>query len=87
MTPSLVAPPARSASLSTSQLESVQRVWRIAGLPTVSGFAATVLAMTVASTPALAATLTTVDFDDVDAVTNAVEELSRWRRQGFQAIS
>ena len=78
-------PPARSASLTTSQLESVQRVWQIAGFPAVSGFAATFLAMAVASAPTVAATLTTVDFDDVDSVTNAVNELVRWRAQAFRA--
>ena len=44
-------PPTRSASLTTSQLESVQRVWQIAGFPAVSGYAATFLAMAVASAP------------------------------------
>ena len=77
-------PPARSASLTTSQLESVQRVWQIAGFPAVSGFAATFLAMAVASAPTVAATLTTVDFDDVDSATNAVNELVRWRAQAFR---
>jgi hypothetical protein len=78
--------PVRSASLTTSQLESVQRVWQIAGLPAVSGFAATFLAMAVASAPIVAATLTTVDFDDVESVTNAVNELVRWRAQAFRAM-
>jgi hypothetical protein len=79
------APPKRSASLTTSQLQSVQRVWQTAGFPAVSGYAATFLAMAVASDPTIAATLTSVDFDDVDSVTNAVEQLTRWREQAFRA--
>ena len=87
MTISLEAPPTRSASLTTPRLESLQRVWHIAGLPPTSGYAATVLAMAVASDQTLAATLTTVDFDDAEAVANAVEELLQWRQQAFRASS
>ena len=87
MTVSLETPPARSASLTTSQLEAVQRVWGIAGLPPTSGYAATVLAMSVATDQTLAATLTAVDFDDADSVTNAVEELLQWRQRAFRATS
>jgi hypothetical protein len=87
MTISLEAPPTRSASLTTSQLESVQRVWRIAGLPPTSGYAVTFLAMAVAANQTLAETLTTVDFDDAESVANAVEELLQWRQQAFRATS
>ena len=73
--------------MTTSQLESVQRVWQVAGLPPTSGYAATFLAMAVASNPAFATTLTTVDFDDAESVANAVEELLQWRQQAFRAIS
>ena len=84
MTVSLQAP---SASLTTSHLETVQRVWRIAGLPPTSGYAATFLAIAVATDQTLAATLTTVDFDDADSVANAVEELLQWRQHTFRATS
>ena len=87
MTTSLEATPTRSASLTTSQLESVQRVWHLAGLPPTSGYAATFLAMTVSSDPTLAATLTTVDFDDAESVANAVAQLLQWRRQAFRATT
>jgi hypothetical protein len=80
MTVSLEAPPAQSASLTTSHLEAVQRVWRIAGLPPTAGYAATLLAIAVATNKTLAATLTTVNFDDADSVANAVEELLQWRQ-------
>jgi hypothetical protein len=87
MTISLEAPPTRSASLTTSQLESVQRVWHIAGLPPTSGYSATFLAKAVASNQTLAATLTTVDFDDAESVAIAVEELLQWRQHAFRATS
>lgn len=87
MNVSLQTSPTRSATLTTAQLESVQRVWEIAGLPPTCGYAATFLAMAVASHPALAATLTSVDFDDAESVLNAVEELGWWRRHAFGATS
>jgi hypothetical protein len=87
MTISLEAAPTRSASLTTTQLESVRRVWHMAGLPPASGYAATFLAVAVVSNQTLAATLITVDFDDADVVANAVEELLRWRHQAFRATS
>ena len=70
MTVSLETPPARSASLTTLQLEAAQRVWGIAGLPPTSGYAATILAMAVATDQTLAVTMTAVDFDDADLVTS-----------------
>ena len=87
MTTSLEAPPTRSASLTTSQLESVQRVWHIAGLPPTSGYAATCLAMQVASNQTLAATLITVDFDDAESVASAVDKLLQWRQQAVRTTS
>ena len=87
MTISLEAPPTRSTSLTTPPLESVQRVWHVAGLPPTSGYAATFLALAVASNPTLAATLTTVNFDDAESVANAVATLLQWRQQAFRATS
>ena len=87
MTVTIETPPARSASLTTSQLEAVQRVWGIAGLPPISGYGATFFAMAVATNQTLSATLTTLDFDDADSVTNAVEELLQWRQRTFRATS
>jgi hypothetical protein len=73
--------------LTTSHLETVQRVWRIAGLPPTYGYAATFLAIAVATDQTLAARLTTVDFDDADSLANAVEELLQWRQHTFRATS
>jgi hypothetical protein len=87
MTVSLETPPARSARLTTSQLETAQRVWGIAGLPPTSGYAATFLAIAVATNPTFATTLAAVDFDDADSVANAVEELLQWRQGPFRATS
>jgi hypothetical protein len=87
MTVSLEAPPTRSASLTTSQLETVQRVWGIAELAPTSGYAATFLAMAVAMNHTLTATLDTVDFDDPDSLSNAVEQLLQWRQRTFRATS
>jgi hypothetical protein len=39
------------------------------------------------SNQTLAATLTTVDFDDAESVANAVDELLQWRQQAFRATS
>jgi hypothetical protein len=87
MTVSLEAPPTRSASLTTLQLETVQRVWEIAGLAPTSGYSATLQAMAVATNQTLAATLDTVDFDDPDSVSNAVKQLLQWRQRTFRATS
>jgi hypothetical protein len=73
--------------LTTSQLETVQRVWGLAGLPPTSGYAATFLAIAVATNQTLAATLDAVDLDDADSVTNAVEKLLQWRQRTFRATS
>ncbi len=87
MNVSLRTSPARSATLTTQQLESVRRVWHIAGLPSTSGYATAFLAIAVASNPTLAARLTSVDFDDAESALNAVEELGRWRHHAFGATS
>lgn len=83
----LQAPPTRSASLTTSQLETVHRVLGIAGLPPTSGYAATFLAKALATDQILATTLTRVNFDDPDSVGNAVEALLQWRQPMFLATS
>ena len=74
MTNSFKATPGQP-SLTTAQLEMVQRVWRIAGWPPVTGYGILVLAAVVAANAPLAATLTTVDSDDANAVAAAVEAL------------
>ena len=79
MTPSLNDTAPRSASLTTPQLETVQRLWHIAGLAPTSGYGTAALAATVASNYALADTLTSVDFNDFGSVANAVEALLQWR--------
>jgi hypothetical protein len=75
VTPPLDATTARQPSLTTAQLAMVQRVWHLAGWPPVSGYGTVVLAVTVAANGPLAATLTTVDFDDASSVAHAVEAL------------
>jgi hypothetical protein len=87
MTATLETHPARSASLTTSQWKSVQLVWDIAGLPPTSGYAATLLALAVASDDSLAVTLTTVDFDEAEWGANAVDTLVEWRQRTFSATS
>lgn len=77
----------RSASVTTSKLEALRRVWQAAGFPPASGYAATFLANVVASNRTLAATLTTVDVDDADSLVDAVDALLRWRRQAFRVTS
>ncbi|MEY2521763.1 MAG: hypothetical protein QOJ66_328 [Ilumatobacteraceae bacterium] len=79
MTPSLNYTALRSASLTTSQLETVQRLWHIAGLTPTSGYGTAALAATVASNDALAEALMSVDFDDSPSVATGVEALLRWR--------
>ena len=44
-------PSARSASLTSAQLATLQRLWHIAGLPPVSGYGIALLAMAVAADP------------------------------------
>jgi hypothetical protein len=79
MTPSLNDTAPRSASLTTPQLETVQRLWHIAGLAPTSGYGTAALAATVASNYALADTLTSVNFNDFGSVANAVDALLQWR--------
>ena len=87
MTVSFEAPPARSTSLTSSQLETVQCVWDRAGLPPTSGYAAAFLATAVATNAIPAATLTTVNFDEAESVAAAVEALVQWRQHTFQVTS
>jgi hypothetical protein len=83
MTLLLEVPSARSASLTSSQLGTVQRLWHIAGLPPVSGYGTTFLAATVASDPTLADMLSLVDFDSASSVADAVEALLQSRQRTF----
>lgn len=69
----------RSSSVTTSELEAVQRLWSIAGLPATSGYGAVILAVLLASAPALVDMVSSIDFDDADAVADAVDALLRWR--------
>jgi hypothetical protein len=65
VTISLETQTARPATLTTSELDSLLRLWRLAGLPATTGYGTTILAMAVAmavaSNQALAAALTSVD--------------------------
>jgi hypothetical protein len=85
---SLEAPAARAAGLTTSELETVELIWTTGGLPPISGYATAILAVAVASDPALISTLTAVDFNDVESVEAGVAALLRWRegRTGFPDV-
>ena len=74
---------ARPASLTSSLFATAERLWQLAGLPPVSGYASALLAIGVASDPTLADMLPAVHFDDADSVTAAVEALLDWRRRTF----
>lgn len=87
MTIHLEAPPARSTLLTTTQLETVQRVWDIAGFPPISGYATAFLAAAAANDVTLSPALTTVDLDDADSVADAVGALLQWRQRTFHATA
>jgi hypothetical protein len=84
MTRPLEVAPARSAGLTSPQLETLQRLWHIAGLPPISGYGTAVVAIAVASDRTLAEMLSSLDLDDAGSVTNAVETLLRWRQRTFR---
>jgi len=69
----------RSSSVTTSDFAAVQRLWSIAGLPPTSGYGAVILAVLVASAPALVDMVSSIDFDDAVAVADAVDALLHWR--------
>ena len=69
----------RSSSVTTSEFAAVQRLWSIAGLPPTSGYGAVILAVLFASAPALVDMVSSVDFEDAEAVADAVDALLRWR--------
>ena len=75
---------ARSASLTATQLATLQRLWHLAGLPPVSGYGTVALAMMVASAPTLADMLSSIDFDDSDSTACAVDALLEWRQRFVQ---
>ena len=77
-------PSARSASLTSAQLATVQRVWHIAGLPPVSGYGAAVLAIAVASDRTLPEMLASVDFDNEASLADSVEALLQWCQRTFR---
>jgi hypothetical protein len=81
MTLHMTASPGQSAALSTAQLETLQRLWRVAGLAPTSGYGTVLVALAVASDPGLVGDLTSVDFADAGSIALAVEALHRWRRE------
>jgi hypothetical protein len=81
MTVSLDVPSARSASLTSPQLATLQLLWHGAGLPPVLGYGIAVLAMSVAADRTFADMLSSVDFDDARSVADAVEALLQWRQR------
>jgi hypothetical protein len=74
----------RSASLTSAQLTTLQRLCRIAGLEVVSGYGSALLAIAVASDSTLADMLRWIDFDDDGSVADAVDALLRWRQRTFK---
>jgi hypothetical protein len=76
-----VGVPVRSASLNTSQLESLHRLWLTAGLPPLSGYSTVFLAVAVATDHPVADTVTSVDFKQPGSVDDAVEVLVAWYRR------
>jgi hypothetical protein len=81
VTISLEAQPARPATLTTSQLDALVDLWRLAELAPVTGYGISILAMAGASNQALADALTSVDLDDTDSVRSAVKALLQWRQK------
>jgi len=65
--------------VTASEFAAVQRLWSIAGLPPTSGYGAVILAVLLASAPALVDTVSSIDFDDAGAVADAVDALLHWR--------
>jgi hypothetical protein len=61
---SLEAPAARPATLTTSQIETLQCFWCAAGLPPTCGYETVTLAMAVASDQTPATKLAAVNLDD-----------------------
>jgi hypothetical protein len=74
---------ARSASLTSSQLVTMQRLWHIAALPPVSGYGSTFLAVAATSDPTLADMSSSVDFDNACSLARAVDALLQWRQRTF----
>jgi hypothetical protein len=75
---------ARPASLSSPQLVTLQRLWRIGGLTPISGYGIAVVAMAAASDRTLADTLSSVDFNEAGSVTNAIDALLQWRERAIK---
>ncbi|MCU1399969.1 MAG: hypothetical protein JWN62_3078 [Acidimicrobiales bacterium] len=83
MTRQLEVPAARPASLTSSQLAKVERLWQLAGFPPVSGYGTALLAIGVASDETITDMLPSVNFDDAGSVAPAVEALITWRQRTF----
>ncbi len=80
----LEVPAARSASLTSLQLATLQRLWHIAGLPPVSGYGTALVAIAAAADAALSNTLSSVALDNADSVADAIETLLQWRQRTFR---
>ena len=68
--------------MTTSQLDNVLGLWRLAGLAPTTGYGTAILAMAVASNQVLAAALTSVDLEDTTSVACAVKTLKQWLQGG-----
>jgi hypothetical protein len=78
MTLRIDVPAGRPATLTAWQLETVQRLWSLAGLPPLTGYGAVFLAIAVGADRAVARRVASVDFNDPDSVAGAVEALAQW---------
>jgi hypothetical protein len=76
----------RSPSVTGAEFVAVQRVWSIAGWPSVSGYGAAVLAVLLASAPELVDLASSIDADDATAVAAAVDALLQWRDDAEQHL-
>jgi hypothetical protein len=81
VTVSLDVPYARSASLTSQQLATLQLLWHASGLPPVLCYGIAVLALSVATDGTLADMLSSFDFDNAASVADAVEALLQWRQR------
>ena len=81
----LEAPPARPATLTTSQVEILLQLWCAAGLPPTFGYESVTLVLAVAPDQTFAAALTSVNLDDARSVETGLDALLRWRHRRFQS--
>ena len=70
-----------SPGLTALELTALERLWEIAGLMPMSGYEGVFLVAAVSSDSGPVQTLSSVDLDDSESVTNAVAALLQWRQR------